>query len=140
MLRSIAELVAYGSFAVLLAVASFAPADGRASSATTSDTTPPASSDTTERGALLFAVKGCIGCHMHSAIPSARMQVGPDLSGLAARAGTTVVGLDAAAYVRQSLRDPGAYRASSSTVLMPDLHLSNVEVEAITAFLLSPSR
>ena len=140
MLRSIAELVAYGTFAVLLAVASFAPPDGMASSATSSDTTPPASTGGAERGALLFAVKGCIGCHMHAAIPTARMQVGPDLTGLALRAGATVAGVDAAAYVRQSLRDPGAYRASSSTTLMPDLRLSDDEVEALTAFLLTSPR
>ena len=140
MLRSIAELVAYGTFAVLLAVASFTSADGTASSATTSNTAPPASTVDAERGALLFAVKGCIGCHMHSAIPSARMQVGPDLTGLAVRAGARVEGLDAVAYVRQSLRDPGAYRASGSTVVMPDLHLSDAEVEALTSFLLSSSR
>jgi cytochrome c551/c552 len=146
-LRSIAELVAYGTFAVLLAVASFAPADEMASSATTSKTTTsdatapaPDSTVVADRGAVLFAVKGCIGCHMHSAFPSARMQVGPDLSALAARAGSRVAGLDASAYVRQSLREPGAYGAFGGYVAMPDLRLSDDEIESLTAFLLSPSR
>ena len=73
MLRSIAELVVYGTFAVLLAVASFAPADQMTSSATTSDTTPPASTVAAERGALLFAVKGvktCQQCPYHQICPS----------------------------------------------------------------------
>jgi hypothetical protein len=40
--------------------------------------------------------------------------------------------------VRQSLREPGAYSAaSSSTAVMPDLRLSDEEVEALAAFLLA---
>ena len=147
MLRSIAELVAYGTFATLLTAASLSPAADTTSSATTSNTT---TTDTTtrasalpaavERGALLFAVKGCVGCHMHSAIPDARMQVGPDLSALADRAGSRIAGLDAGAYVRQSLREPGAYGAFGGYVAMPDLRLNDNEIESLTAFLLSPSR
>ncbi len=145
MLRSIAELAAYGAFAALLTAASFAPADQAASSAstteTTPDTSPPAySTAAVQRGALLFAVKGCIGCHMHSAHPNARMQMGPDLTDLTVRAGARVAGLDATAYVRQSLREPGAYRSAGAYVVMPDLHLSDNEIESLTAFLLSSSR
>jgi mono/diheme cytochrome c family protein len=149
-LRSIAELAAYGTFAALLTAASLAPQPGdMASSASTSNTATsqnttaldPDSPLTVERGALLFATKGCIGCHTHAAFPSARMQVGPELTGLPARAATRVAGLDAHAYVRQSLREPGAYSAASiSTARMPDLKLTDAEVEALTAFLLTPTR
>jgi hypothetical protein len=46
--------------------------------------------------------------------------------------------MDARAYVRQSLREPGAYRAASiSTAVMPDLKLSDAEVDALSAFLLA---
>ena len=138
MLRSIAELAAYGALAMLLIAASLAPVQESASSATTSDDTTPRSDGA--RGQTLFAVKGCVGCHMHPAFPSARMQIGPDLTSLAARAGATVAGLDAAAYVRQSLREPGAYRAAGAYGVMPDLRLSDSETESLTAFLLSPSR
>jgi cytochrome c551/c552 len=150
MLRSIAELAAYGTFAALLTAASLSPETGQAaSSATTSNTattttsaTPPerALGPAAERGALLFAVKGCIGCHTQSAFPNAHMQVGPDLTGLADRAGSRVAGLDAEAYVRQSLREPGAYRAMDYVAVMPDLHLSDEEVQSLTTFLLSSSR
>jgi hypothetical protein len=69
------------------------------------------------------------------------MQVGPELTGLPLRAATRVAGLDARAYVRQSLREPGAYSAaSSSTAVMPDLKLSDEDVEALTAFLLASTR
>ena len=147
MLRSIAELAAYGTFAALLTAASLAPQTGdTTSSASTSNTATsinttalePTSPLATERGALLFATKGCIGCHTHAAFPNARMQVGPDLTGLALRAPTRVAGMDARAYVRQSLREPGAYSAASiSTAVMPDLKLSDAEVDALSAFLLA---
>ena len=149
MLRSIAELAAYGTFAALLTAASLAPQNGNVASSASTSNTPtsnnitalePASALTTDRGALLFAVKGCVGCHTQPAFPKAHMQVGPDLTGLADRAGSRVAGLDAEAYVRQSLREPGAYRAMDYAAVMPDLHLSDEEVQSLTAFLLSSSR
>lgn len=147
MLRSIAELAAYGTFAVLLTAASLAPGPGSAagSATTTTSSTPTAGSAsaqsgltvTTSRGALLFATKGCTGCHTHSSFPSARMQVGPDLTAVADRAATRVTGLDAHAYIRQSLRDPGAYRVAGYSAVMPDLGLTDEQIDSITAFLLS---
>ena len=143
MLRSIAELAAYGTLAALFIAASLAPQTGNAaSSATTIGDTAnkPAPGPTRDRGALLFSVKGCVGCHTHAALPNARMQIGPDLTGLPDRAATRVAGLDARAYVRQSLREPQAFIVSGyNTVRMPDLHLSAEEIESLTAFLLSPS-
>lgn len=148
-LRSIAELAAYGALAVLLTAASLAPEPGNpASSAATgsganddhaaADARGQHDRQLADRGALLFATKGCIGCHMHAAFPNARMKVGPDLTGLPERAATRVIGLDARAYIRQSLREPGAYRVSTnSTALMPDLGLSDAQIESLTAFLLS---
>ena len=148
MLRSIAELAAYGTLAALLTAASLSPETrDTASSATTSviASTSDATSGTklspaAERGASLFALKGCIGCHVHWAFPRARMQVGPDLTGLADRAGSRVAGLDAAAYVRQSLREPGVFRATNSTAVMPDLGLTDEQIESLTAFLLTSRR
>lgn len=137
-----------------MTAASLAPqAENTASSATTglaTTTSPtadgrltngPAPAAAIERGAILFAVKGCVGCHMHSAFPNTRMQIGPDLTYLANRAATRVAGLDAVAYVRQSLREPSAYRATANfAIVMPDLGLSDEQVESLTAFLLSSSR
>ena len=144
MLRSIAELAVYGTLAVLLTAASLAPQTGPAASsapATRSGYENSAVTSTRERGVLLFAAKGCIGCHTHAAVPSARMQVGPDLTALSDRAATRVTGLDARAYVRQSLREPGAYRVPGYTgVAMPDLHLTDEEIDSLTAFLLSSAR
>ena len=148
MLRSIAELAAYGTFAVLLTAASLAPQPGRpASSATTTISSASTTSGsqsvpsvTTGRGALLFATMGCTGCHTHASFPNAHMQVGPDLTAVADRAATRVTGLDARAYIRQSLREPGAYRVAGYSALMPDLRLTDEQIDSLTAFLLSSNR
>jgi cytochrome c551/c552 len=143
MLRSIAELAAYGTFAVLLTAASLAPQSGNAASSaatTSSAAVQRAPTVTTSRGALLFATKGCIGCHTHVSFPKARMQVGPDLTAVADRADTRIAGLDARAYIRQSLREPGAYRVAGYSAPMPDLALTDEEIESLTAFLLSSNR
>jgi cytochrome c551/c552 len=148
MLRSIAELAAYGTFAVLLTAASLAPQPGSASGSatTTTSSTPSTGSVAAQpavlntRGALLFATMGCTGCHTHASFPNARMQVGPDLTAVADRAGTRVSGLDARGYLRQSLREPGAYRVAGYSALMPDLRLTDEQIDSLTAFLLSTSR
>ncbi len=143
MLRSIAELAAYGTLAALFVAASLNPATGNpANSAATSSGSDhqPAPSVTSARGALLFATKGCVGCHTHASLPNARMQVGPDLTHLADRAATRVAGLDARGYVRQSIREPGAYRVPGYTATMPDLGLSDEEIESLVTFLLSSTR
>ncbi len=138
MLRSIAELAAYGTLAALLAAASLAPEAGNAVGSATIGT--EAAAEVSSRGSLLFATKGCVGCHTHTALPSSRMSVGPDLSALAERAATRVPGLDARAYVRQSLQDPRAFLVSGYDARMPDLHLSDEEVDTLTAFLLASDR
>ena len=150
MLRSIAELAAYGTFAVLLTAASLAPQPGSAASSATTTTSSVTTTGnaagqaapvvTTSRGALLFATKGCVGCHTHASFPNAHMNVGPDLTAVADRAGTRVAGLDARAYIRQSLREPGAYRVAGYSAVMPDLRLTDEQIDSLTAFLLSSSR
>ncbi len=153
MLRSIAELAAYGMFAVLLTAASLdnhsavgsAAIDSSAVASVVNASPLPVTSARAaiapaagrDRGVLLFAAKGCIGCHTHASVPNARMQVGPDLTTLADRAAARVPGLDAGSYVRQSLREPGAYRVAGYTAVMPDLHLSDIEIDSLTAFLLA---
>ena len=123
MLRVAVELASYGAAAVILAASALSPT--------------PAPAGVAARGAQLFAAKGCIGCHTHAGVPGSRMEVGPDLTAVASRAGSRVPGLSADAYVRQSLRAPGAYIVSGFTgVAMPDLHLTDAEVDALAAFLL----
>ncbi len=132
MLRAFAELAVYGTFAVLLTVASLWP-EGTAASSSADGVPAP----TVSGGEQLFRTKGCIGCHTLAGIAGTQMQVGPDLTALASRAGSRVEGLSAEAYVRQSLRTPGAFIVPGYTqIAMPDLHLSDPEVDALVAFLL----
>jgi mono/diheme cytochrome c family protein len=123
------RLVGSGLFAIATVVAAIAwSGDDRGSSS------PPAvaaSTDLVANGRAIFTAKGCVVCHE-------RFQVGPDLRGLRARAGARVEGLDAEAYVRQSVREPQAFFAgSTSGAVMPTLEVSDAELDALVAYLLS---
>ena len=89
-----------------------------------------------ERGRALFSAKGCPTCH-RKAGESNMLEVGPDLTGLAARAGTRRQGMSAEAYVRESITSPSAFIVPGfEGRTMPDLGLSATEIETLTAFLL----
>lgn len=99
---------------------------------------PAASSD----GSAVFTARGCSACHM---ISGSGGGIGPDLTELATRAGDRVPGLDAEAYVRQSIRQPPAFLVPGfQGVQMPTLPLSDTELDAVVSFLLhrnpTPSR
>jgi hypothetical protein len=68
------------------------------------------------------------------------MQVGPDLTAVAQRAETRVPGLDARAYIGQSLRQPSAYRVDGYSAVMPDLKLTDEQIDSLSAFLLTSAR
>lgn len=141
MIRDLAELGAYGILATILVAASLSPAQDTQiapSSATARASAVTASgSALAARGQQLFSAKGCVGCHAHAAVPGSHMAIGPDLTGLPERAGSWLPGQDALAYVRQSIRDPGRFVVPGySGVAMPDLDLSDSEIDALVAFLL----
>ena len=74
---------------------------------------------------------GCLACHDAG-------RVGPDWSGLAGSEvgledGTTVIADDA--YLRRSIRDPGADIVTGYTVTMPENDLTDDEIEAVIAFI-----
>ena len=92
-------------------------------------------------GADLFRAKGCGACHDGPGSDSA-YDVGPNLNYLSDVAALRVAGLDAAAYVRQSIEAPQAftvagYGESAGMGTMPSLPLSPAEVEALVAWLLA---
>lgn len=97
-------------------------------------TTPPATADT-PNGRSVFLARGCSGCHTAAGVNGAG--IGPDLTDLALRAGDRVAGLEPAAYVRQSIREPQAFVVPGYTgITMPTLPLSNAELEAVVEYLL----
>ena len=90
----------------------------------------------TPDGASLFFTKGCASCHS-GPDGEGRLQIGPDLAALPTDAGRRVEGLDAEAYVRQSIREPQAFQvAGFTTVEMPTLAVSDAELDALVLYLL----
>ena len=88
-------------------------------------------------GALLFQAKGCTGCHSVAGIAEFA-SICPDLTRLGEVAGERITGMNATAYVTQSIRQPRAFTVDGFGVgVMPTFELSEAEVEALVDFLLS---
>lgn len=142
MRRETADVIGSGLLLAALVTVTFAalaPAPGASAAAlpvtSRAAVTPPS---TIERGRALFYAKGCVGCHRKAGEQNT-VPVGPDLTGLADRAAARKPGMSAEAYVRESIRTPGAFIApgfSTATFSMPDLGLSDDEIATVTAFLL----
>ncbi len=97
-----------------------------------------APSTAVERGRTLFYAKGCAGCHKKAGEQNS-FSVGPDLTGLVDRAGLRKPGMSADAYVRESIKTPSAFVVpgfGNATFGMPDLGLSDGEIDDVAAFLL----
>jgi mono/diheme cytochrome c family protein len=80
-----------------------------------------------QTGRALFAAKGCVSCHRHDGFRETQEGYLPDAPNL------THYQPDAA-FVRTWLRDPAAVRPGTA---MPNLELSEAEIEALIAFLAS---
>lgn len=116
-MRKLSGLLAAAGVALLLAALPL-PAGGRATAAA-------------DQGRAVFAGKGCAMCHAHAAIQrSGQFAGGP---GAEAAPNLTSRPLDPG-YLRQWLRDPAAVRPGTS---MPNLNLSDAEIEALVAFLVN---
>lgn len=91
--------------------------------ASPSPTVPP-----TEQGRALFRNKGCVTCHRHAGVEgeTGLLEVGPDLT--AYRNADTD-------FLRAWLADPQTLKPNTP---MPDLQLTDVEIEHLIAFLNEP--
>ena len=106
-----------------------------------SEATPDAGN--VERGAHLFALgedeaPPCMTCHR---VVSGQVgfSVGPNLAGIAERAGTQVAGLTAEEYLRQSILEPGRYIVSGyRDIMYPDYnaHFTEQDIQELIAYLL----
>lgn len=102
-----------------------------------STATPQATlSEQEAHGQQLF-YQDCAACHT---IVGDAVVVGPALAGIATRAETRVPGLNASAYIEQSILDPSAYLVEGFGDLMPKTWgttLTGEELDALVAFLLT---
>ena len=94
-----------------------------------------------EVGKAIFNGKGsCYSCHTLN--PSASPSRGPDLTDIGVHAATRKPGIGAKAYLIESLYDPAAflvhgYGKTMTPAWKPPISLSNLEIEAVIAFLQS---
>ncbi len=86
-----------------------AVAAGQAVTGTQATPTPAAvvSGDPIDIGKAAYAAKGCAGCHGEPG--GAGGGIGPNLGGIATRAGSTVAGQSAEEYIHTSIVNPNAY-------------------------------
>ena len=123
--------------APMTTVATTATTAAAARGSTIAAASPTALAALERRGLILVQVKGCVGCHTIRGLST--MRVGPDLDALPAVAGARRPGVSAEAYVRESIREPGAFVVPGYTgVAMPQLGLTDAEIDAVAAFLLTP--
>lgn len=119
------------------AAAPIASAAAASRGSTIAAASPASFSPLARRGLTLVQVKGCVGCHAIGGLST--MSVGPDLRALPTVAGARVPGLSAEAYLRESIREPQAFVVPGYThVDMPQLGLTNAEIDAVVALLLWP--
>ena len=89
------------------------------------------------QGSQVFE-RTCSTCH--SAAPD-MIVVGPSLAGIATRGGTRIDGMDAEAYIRDSIMNPSAYTVDGFREgLMPEAvfeSLSPEEFEAVVHYLMT---
>ncbi len=67
----------------------------------------------------LFVSKGCVACHTIQEIPTARGNIGPNLSTLGREAPNMKPGMSAQDYIRESILTPGAFLVPGFQNLMP---------------------
>ena len=92
--------------------------------------------DAEQLGQRLF-LQNCAACH---ATTGDAIIVGPSLAGVATSAGTRVSGLDARAYLEQSITDPSAYLNPGFNDIMPKSFgnfFSAEELDALVEYLLT---
>lgn len=91
-------------------------------------------------GPQIFAAKGCVACHAIASLPNAKGNIGPALDGIGVTAATRVSGLDAEAYLRQSIEAPEAYLVEGYQNLMSKGlkdQMSEQEYNDLIAYLVS---
>jgi cytochrome c2 len=122
-----------------------APPSGMAEATDTEATPDNTSSEVlpvgnAEGGPQVFIARGCTACHAIKSLPEAKGNIGPALDGVGERAATRVEGLDAMAYLKQSIEQPDAYLVEGyQNMMVKGLHsqMSPQEYADLLAYLMS---
>ena len=80
---------------------------------------PAAGGPNAEAGKELFnqtVLAGNAGCNTCHTLEAGKVLVGPSFAGLGTRAGSTVAGMSAEDYLRQSIMDPNAHLATGCNI------------------------
>jgi cytochrome c551/c552 len=90
-----------------------------------------------ERGKQLFTQRGCGACHVLAAVPGAVGATGPELNQIATVAATRKPGVDAEAYIRESIVNPAAFTAPGFPAgVMPANLVTGQDLDDVVALLL----
>ncbi|MEZ0374474.1 MAG: cytochrome C oxidase subunit IV family protein [Candidatus Sericytochromatia bacterium] len=92
-----------------------------------------------KNGPSVFLGKGCAACHTISSVQGAVGAVGPKLDGLGQTAATRKPGMNAEAYIRESIENPTGFVVTGFPPAMPSLRssMSDKEYKDLVAFLQS---
>lgn len=123
MMKLSAILVFVGLLLLLISLLPW-PVSGSQAAVPVADESELPSPSPIEQGQALFMAKGCATCHRHDGIAgqTGSVGIGPNLTNYRPDPD----------FVRRWLRDPAAIRPGTQ---MPNLHLTEGEIEALLAFL-----
>jgi len=116
---------------------------GEGQAAQPTPTPLPSDASPVELGQALYTSKGCAGCHGE---PGGAGIVGPSMTGIATRAGSTVPGQSAEEYIHESIVNPNAYLVPECPTgpctagLMPQTFstlLSPAELDGLVQYLMT---
>lgn len=100
--------------------------------------TPAAAGEQLFAKQIIGAQPGCITCH---SLDAGTVIVGPSMAGIASRAASTVSGMAAEEYLRESILDPNAYLVETFPKdTMPPVwgdELTDEQVDQLIAYLLT---
>ncbi len=100
---------------------------------------PEPTSDLAKQGKELFGRSACIGCHTVESVPAARGKIGPNLSHVGSRTTIAAGVLDNNPQsMAKWLKDPPGIKPNPGTkpgFAMPNLNLSDEQINALVAFL-----
>ncbi len=105
---------------------------------------PPADPVELGRQILTSGKYPCATCHTNTELGWSG-NIGPNLNGIGSRAASRMPGMDGAAYIEDSVRNPTHYIVAGFSPLMPQFHdqpdqanyMPNSDLQAIVAFLLT---